>query len=444
MNRKYSILAAAALLISMSTYAQKDELKTLKKIFEKEKPSSKDVSQFKEALNTAMPLVSASNKEESLYLNFYKASIPFLEISEAMTKPENQANPANILKLLTVEKVSEYSKNVEAVLAYESTSGTKILTKSLEEDVKTFKPYFLSYAVSLENEKKPNEATAVMYAAYQIDKKDSYNLYYAAAYAINAKDYPTAYEYYKVLKDINFTGERTNYYAVSKINDKKEFFETKEARDKAILISHVNPTDEKEPSKRGEIYKNMALILVSEGKTAEAVKAVQEARKANPDDVSLISAEADLYLKTNDTERYAATIKEVIEKNPTNPDLFYNLGVTSYKNKDFKNAETYYLKAIELNPKYGNAFYNIAAIRLDEGQILLEQMNKLGTTPAENKKYDALREQRIGILKEGMKFLEKCIGVDNENIDAKEVLLSVYKALEMTDKAKALQAELDK
>jgi tetratricopeptide (TPR) repeat protein len=188
----------------------------------------------------------------------------------------------------------------------------------------------------------------------------------------------------------------------------------------------------------------MALILIDQGKQDQAILAIQEARKINPEDVTLIMSEADLYLKTNDMTKYAAAVKEVIEKDPTNPDLFYNLGVTSYKNNDAKNAEVYYLKAIELKPNYAYAYYNIAAIRLDEGQVLLDQMNKLGTTAAENKKYDVLKEKRIGLLKDAMVLLEKTINADNKYTDAKEVLLSVYKALEMKEKAKALQAELDK
>jgi uncharacterized phage protein gp47/JayE len=47
--------------------------------------------------------------------------------------------------------------------------------------------------------------------------------------------------------------------------------------------------------KRGEIYKNMALILVDAGKTEEAKKAIEEARAENPEDTSLILTQANLY-----------------------------------------------------------------------------------------------------------------------------------------------------
>lgn len=442
MKRKYSILATA-LLISVGSFAQKDEFKTLKKIYDKDKVSAKDVVQYKASVSAATPLVSASNEEDVVYLNFYKAGIPFIEMSEAMTKPENQGNPQAALKFFTPAKIAEFSESSSALLAYEKKSGKAVFTKDLQEMVTMFKPTLLSYAVNLGNEKRYADASSVLYSIYQMDPNDTEKLYYAANYAINATDYKSALSHYLKLKELDYSGEKMNYSAVSLLTDKEEFFPSKSERDKAVKIgTHKEPKDEKETSKRGEIYKNIALIYMSQDKTAEAKSAILDARKANPEDTSLILSEADLYLKANDMAMYSKLIKEVLEKDPNNADLYYNLGVVSGQNKDNKNAETYYVKATELNPKLSNAYYNLAAIRLDEGQLLLDQMNKLGTTAAENKKYDVLREQRITVLKSAMQLLEKTIAIDKKNIDAKEVLLSVYKALEMKDKAKALDAEI--
>ena len=71
-------------------------------------------------------------------------------------------------------------------------------------------------------------------------------------------------------------------------------------------------------------------------------------------------------------------------------------------------------------------------------------MSKLGMSAAENKKYDALKIQRDNLLKEAATNLEQSIKINNKNKDVKYDLLSVYKALEMKEKAKALDAELNK
>ena len=63
---------------------------------------------------------------------------------------------------------------------------------------------------------------------------------------------------------------------------------------------------------------------------------------------------------------------------------------------------------------------------------------------ADTKKYDILKTKRETVLKDVVQLLEKTIQLDTANKDAKEVLLTVYKALEMRDKTKALEAELKK
>ncbi|WP_432671029.1 tetratricopeptide repeat protein [Flavobacterium sp. SM2513] len=444
MKRKYSILATA-LLISIGAFAQKNEFKTLKKIYEKEKLSQKDVLNFKAGVATAAPLVSSTNEEDTVYLNFYKASVPFIEMTEAMSKPENQADSKNALKFFTPAKIADFSNSANSVLVYEKKSGKDVLSEKIQELSIAYKPTLLSYAISLGDQKRFSDASAILYAIYQLDLTDKEKLYYAANYAISGNDYKTALEYYMLLKNIDYSGEKTNYLAVSKANDNVEYFTNKEGRDKAVKIgTHITPTTEKEASKRGEIYKNIALILISEGKTEEAKSAILEARKVNPDDTSLIMSQADIYLKTNDMKTYAALISEVLEKDPTNADLVYNLGVVSGQNKDNRNAETYYLRAIELNPNMANAYFNLSAVRIDDAQGLLDQMNKLGTSAADNKKYDILKTKRDETLHDVVILLEKTVNLDGKNRVAKEVLLTVYKALEMKEKSKALDAELSK
>ena len=188
MKRKYSILATA-LLISIGAFAQKDEFKTLKKIYEKDEPSSKDVLNYKEALAKATPLVSTSNEEDQVYFNFYKAGIPFVEMSEAMAKPENKNNPQQALKFFTPAKIVEFTNSSLAVLAFEKKSGKEVFTKDIRETTANSKPLLLSYAIELGNQKRFSDASLVLYSMYKMDTTDVEKLYYAANYAVNAQEY---------------------------------------------------------------------------------------------------------------------------------------------------------------------------------------------------------------------------------------------------------------
>jgi len=268
-------------------------------------------------------------------------------------------------------------------------------------------------------------------------------LFYAASYAVNAEDYDKALDYYTQLKTLNYTGEGTIYLAVNKATGVEENFPTKKDRDAYVSAgTHEKPKDEKEPSKRGEIYKNIALILVQKGKIDEAKAAVAEARKVNPEDKSLILTELDLYLKVKDIPNYTRLVNEALEKDPTNVDLIYNLGVISTEAGKLDEAEKYYRKALEIDPNYFGANLNLAELLLRNDEKIVSEMNKLGTSEKDNKRYEVLKAEREKNFKIVLPYLEKAVESKDVNDAAKRTLLSVYNSLEMTEKAKALKAKL--
>ncbi len=432
-------ILATALLVSTLTYAQKDEMKALKKIHDKDEPTLKDLTEYKALLLKAEPLVSGSTEEDKIYFEYYSVGAPMLEMTVAMQKPENKANPTAALKYFTIDKIAKIIAVSQKVLDFEKKSGKPIFTKEIQEDFITFKPMVINYAIALAEEKKYKESASALYSVYLMDKKDLDKLMYAASYSINANDYDTALKHYNELIELKYTGEGTIYWAKNAANGKEENFANKSDRDNLVrLKTHTAPRDEKIPSKLGEIYKNIALIYVSQHKNEEAKKALRLAREKNPDDVSLMMSEANLYLELKDEVTYKKIISEVLEKNPNDADLLYNLGVISGKT-NMVEAEKYYLKAISIDPNYLNAYLNLAILKLDGEKSIIAQMNKLGTTPADNKKYEVLKVQRFNIFKSAIPYLEKCVELDPKNYEAAKTLMNVYNALEITDKAKALK-----
>ncbi len=261
--------------------------------------------------------------------------------------------------------------------------------------------------------------------------------------------YEKALKYYGELKSLNFTGEYTQYYAKNVLTEKEDYFgntlEAKTDRESKIKLKlYSDPRDEKIPSKRPEIFKSIALILLELGKSDEAKQALKEARVESPEDVGLIISESNIYLKENDMVSYKKLISVALEKNPNNADLVFNLGVISYNNKELADAEKYYLKAIEIDPKYGNAYLNLAILKLDAEKILIDKMNKLGTSAPEMKKYDVLKKQREDVYKSAIPYLKKVVELDPQNVEAIKTLIGVYNAIELFDEAKALKALLKK
>ena len=65
----------------------------------------------------------------------------------------------------------------------------------------------MNYAVALADQSQFKNAALILHSIYELDKKDTEKLYYAANYAVNAKDFDLALQYYQELKSINYSGE---------------------------------------------------------------------------------------------------------------------------------------------------------------------------------------------------------------------------------------------
>lgn len=430
------IIIASTLLVSVASFSQKDELKALKKIYAKEIPSASDIVDYKS--NVAKLESLASEESDKVYANFYKCMTPIMEISAL----GQAATPAQMMKFVNAKSISDLATGLNATLDFEKKTGKKVYTDDINETIASFKPEMMNYAVALGNQKKYKESSEVLYSIYQLDKKDQENLYYAAGYAVNGEDYESALKYYKELKTINYSGEKIVYTAKNIATGEVENYDDKTVRDSFVrLKTHTNPKEEKIPSKRGEIYKNIALILLQQNKTDEAKAAINDARKDNPNDTSLILTEADLYYKLGDFVKYKELVGQALAANPNDADLIFNLGVVSTESKQYDEAEKYYNKVIELKPDYVNAYLNLSDLKLKPDSKIVEEMNKLGTSTADLKKYDSLVLERKKLFNSALPLLEKAIELDPANEVVKSNLLTVYNFLEMTDKYKALKAK---
>jgi tetratricopeptide (TPR) repeat protein len=423
MKTKYVILAAS-LLFSIHNFAQKDQLKAAQKALK-----GGNAAEAVTLLQQAESLMSAASDDEKAQFLFVKGNA----MLDLATK-----------NIEAAKNLSGAAKSFQDLLATEKTSGKSKYSAQAATSITDIKNKLVNNAVEQGTAKNYKAATESLKQVYDLDKTDLEKLYYAASYAVNGQEYDKALAYYGELKEKNFTGESTGYYAKSLISEKEEYFATKAERDKMVAIkSHTAPRDEKVPSKKGEIYKNIALIYVQQGKNDEAKKSLSEARQANPDDVSLTMAEADLYLKLNDFTTYKKLVGEVLEKNPNDADLLYNLGVISSKTNAV-DAEAYYKKAIAIKPDYTNAYLNLAILKLDAEKVIIDEMNKLGNSEKDNKRYDVLKKQREVIFNDTLPYLEKAYELNPTNEDVSTTLLGVYGALELTEKKKALKAKLGK
>ena len=272
-------------------------------------------------------------------------------------------------------------------------------------------------------------STEKLYLAYMIDPElNADYLYYAASSAVNAEMFDVALNYYIELKDKNYTGIVTKYFVTEVESGEETEVSESEYNLYKKSKSYENHRQEDTPSRFPEIVKNIALIHAQLGDKDKAMAAVQEARLADPNDLNLILTEANIYIELGEKSKFQALMNEAIAQDPENANLYYNLAVVTSDLGEKEAARGYYEKAIELDPAYENAYMNLVALILEQEQEIVEQMNSLGTSAADNAKYDSLKTDREELYKECVPILKSLIEIGT-NQDAVKTLMNIYGTL---------------
>jgi len=433
---KHLFTLILGLLVTVG-YAQKKELKQAQKLFKASK-----IEEAKASLSTNQAIIEGSEDVK------IKTQYHFLKGQIARLDKDFQASYDNL-------KLAEGNSSLKALL------NTEI--QQLTSDI-------VNAAIAQSEAKEYISSSKNLYLAYQINPENNKDyLYYAATNAVNGADYDLALERYIQLRDISYTGIVKKYFVTDVASGEETEVSATEYGIYQKSKDYTNARSEDTESKYPEIVKNIALIYNQLGQKDNAIKAVQEARKANPGDVGLILTEAGIYIKLGEMERYKELINEALEQDPNNAVLYYNLGVVNGQQNDKLKkskqetessdekqalqdqidkltnvARGYYEKAIELDPSMGNAYKNLVALILEKDSVIREMMDKLGRSAADNKKYDQLREERENLYKECVPILKKLIEIDETDVDALKTLRNIYGAIDDVEGFKKMKALIEK
>ena len=342
-------------------------------------------------------------------------------------------------------KIAQFNKDFQSAFdLFNSIKEVASIKDEVIQQLSTLSTDIVNSAIDDNESGDYKSSMTKLYMAYKIDPELNQDyLYYAASSAVNANLYDIALDYYIRLKEIGYTGVVTKYF-VTEVDSGLET-EVTESEYNLYLKSksYENQREEDTPSRFPEIVKNIALIYAQMGDKDKAIAAVQEARKSNPSDLNLILTEANIYIELGEKEKFKGLMNEAIAQDPNNANLYYNLAVVTSDLGDKEAARAYYEKAIEVDPNYENAYLNLVALILEGEQSIVEQMNSLGTSAADNAKYDALKSDREKLYKECVPILESLIGI-GENTNAIKTLMNIYGTLGDNEGYKEMKALLKK
>ena len=423
-----NIVFIALIGICFNIQAQKKELRKIDKLV-----LESFFEEAKDELENSKSLILSSEEKYKAQFYFYDA-----KVSNELKDFKNAISSLNNLNDLNPDS------NLPSKLELEYSNLSIIIANSV-----------VNSAVKDNQDGNFLDAAEKLIMAYEMDEEEYVDyLYFAAGSAVNGKDYDLSLNYYLKLKNLGYTGIVDEYFVTNNETGVEEKVSETEYDLLKSSKDYSNPRIGKTESRFPEIVKNIALIYVQQGKNDLAEAAIKEARSIQPDDVSLLLNEADLYIRIsnnsdNDDDRllyrnkFKALMEKAIELEPDNGILYYNLGVIYAEQGELNLAKEKYFQAIKFIPDYVDAYLNLVSVILEDEVTIVEEMNSLGTSKKDNLRYDELKIEREDLYRDCVPLLEELLKVSPTNIDALNTLKNIYGVLGNNEAFMKIKAKIE-
>lgn len=418
--KKYTILGLVIMICSFAI-AQKKEVKEIEKAVK-----NNNFADAKSALINAETLLSSMDDKTKAKFYFLKGQALY-------------ANGAG-----SDQEINEALNSFKALTDFEAQSGKFVYSSQVSEIKLNMSNAFIQKASDALEQKNYDSSAANFDRAYRVSPTDTLYLFNSATVSVMGKSYDKALKTYDELLEMGYTGIAVEYYATDVTTGEEQAFGNETLMDLSVKAgTHKNARNEKAESKVGEMAKNVALIYVELGENDKAIKAIERAKLTSPNDFNLLISEANIQYKIGNKARYKELISEALSIEPNNADLYFNLGVILADEKNYEEASEYYKKAMEIDPTYINAKMNMVALILDQEQVIIDEMNNLGSSAADDKKYEELRESRQQLYKDAIPYLTDVLESNPDNLSAVKTLMNIYSAVGDEENFKALKAKAD-
>lgn len=417
---KKQLIILSAFFISMTVFAQNDELKNAEKALK-----ANDFATAMSAVNQAEGLIANADQKTKAKFYYLKGlalyqngnpNADIQKVGDAFNDLINYENQTNKPKY-SAEIGQMLNKMIIAVAENASNNYSKAIETKEEADyLKAAKEFQLVYALSPRDTSYLDNSALVYYFA---------------------KDYDSSIKLYEELLALNYTGITTVFVATDKASGEDIVYGDKKSMDLQVKLGLAqNPREEQKESRREMIFKNLAQNYSDKGNNEKAMEIIAKGRTEFPSSYSLLIDEANIYYKSGDNAKFKERLEEAIRLNPTEPTLYYNVGVMNMDQKNIGEAIKNFEKAIELKPDYADAYNNIGAAIIEKAAPIIDEMNK---SLSDFKKYDKLQAQQFEIYKQALPYYEKAYSFSPKSINIVQTLMGLYENLEMTDKLEKIK-----
>ena len=209
----------------------------------------------------------------------------------------------------------------------------------------------------------------------------------------------------------------------------------------------------KEPS----VYSKYFNILMTGGKKEEALAVLNKGRELFPDNIEILFAEINYYIKEGNYEVLEQKLKLAIAKDSTNPTIYSALG-NVYMNlfnesfekvekakadEYFNNSLSYFDKALSLNSQMYDAVYSMGSLYFNKAAALTKEMNNLGLSKADQAKYTEMDKEVKALFVKALPYFKNAEKMNPSDRNTLIGLKEIFARMNEFEKSKEFKNRLE-
>lgn len=174
----------------------------------------------------------------------------------------------------------------------------------------------------------------------------------------------------------------------------------------------------------------------------EAIKLLQEAKKANPTNKDFAQTELSIYLNEKKYDIAKQMVEASLKEDPNNNDQLYLLGRLQQEMGESENAKKTYSRVLAADPKNFDAAAMLADLYWKDAKVEKDKMSALGNSKADLAKAMELDKIYVEKLKIALPYVEACEKISPDDVNVLYSLLTIYGDLDIQNSATRVKKRL--
>jgi len=209
------------------------------------------------------------------------------------------------------------------------------------------------------------------------------------------------------------------------------------------------------------VYESLYKITAQDtSKMEEAYKYLKEGREKYPDEVSLLFAEINHFLRLGKLNELITKLEDAIEAEPENVSLYSTLG-SVYDNlyqreaqagneekaqEYFDKALSYYEQSLEIDPEYVDAVYSIGALYYNKAAAMTQELNKYAEDYSKEglKKYEEIKKQVFKQFDKALPYFKQAESLNPNDVNTLIALKEIYARKDNLEMSKVFKERFDR